>query len=70
MWISKKKLRKILNEEFDHGMAVGESIGHYQIADEARKAYDEGKIEWWLEKQRPKTLEEWDKWREENGPLD
>jgi hypothetical protein len=69
MFISKKKLKKKLNDEFYHGIEVGKDLGAYETAEEARKMHEDGKIEWWLEKQRPKTREEWDAWEAENGPL-
>lgn len=62
-------MKKRLDDEFNHGISVGESIGAYDTSEEARKAHDEGKIEWWIEKQRPKTLEEWETWKAENGPI-
>ncbi|MGL4998011.1 MAG: hypothetical protein ACRC5T_03355 [Cetobacterium sp.] len=70
MWISKKKFRERLDREFDHGIEVGKDLGAYDTAEEARQMYEDGKIEWWLEKQRPKTHEEWVEWEKENGPLD
>jgi len=69
MFISKKKLKKLLEQEFNYGIDVGESLGEWKTSEKAQRAYDEGKIEWWLEKQRPKTLEEWDAWEAENGPI-
>ena len=70
MFISKKKLHAMQNEWFDHGMQIGKSIGIYEANKEAREAYAEGKIDWWIEKVRPKTIEEWEAWKAENGSLD
>lgn len=69
MFISKKKLKKLLEQNFNHGIDIGESLGEYKTVDKARVAYEAGKIEWWLEKMRPKTFKEWEAWEAENGPL-
>jgi hypothetical protein len=39
--------------------ALGVSIGHHESSAQARKAYEAGQIELWLEWQHPKTMEEW-----------
>lgn len=69
MFISKKKLKKKLSDEFYHGIEVGKDLGGYDTYVEAKEAYETGNMEWWLEKQRPKTSEEWEAWEAENGPL-
>jgi len=69
MFISKKKLKELQDSEFNHGIDVGKSLGAYEVEEEAREAYAEGKIEWWIEKVRPKTIEEWEEWEKQNGPV-
>jgi predicted phosphoadenosine phosphosulfate sulfurtransferase len=61
--------RKRLDNAFNQGMEAGESLGRFHACEEARKAFSEGSIEFWLEKNRAKTMEEWDDWEKENGPL-
>jgi hypothetical protein len=61
--------RKSLDAAFNQGMEAGESLGSFKASEEARKAFSEGTIEFWLEKNRAKTLEEWEEWEKENGHL-
>lgn len=58
---------EIHSDAFNHGMSVGESIGAYEAAREAQRAYDLGEIELWLDYNRPKSLEEWALWKETHG---
>lgn len=69
MFISKKKLKKKLSDDFYNGIEVGKDLGAYDTYIEVKEMYEAGKIEWWLEKQRPKTHEEWLDWEAKNGPL-
>lgn len=52
---------------FLHGVEVGESFAEYRITSEAKRAYDMGEIELWLELYRPKTLAEWAEWQLQCG---
>lgn len=52
---------------FAHGVEVGKSIGAYETAAEALRAYELGEIELWLDYMRPKSSEDWDAWCAEHG---
>lgn len=52
---------------FKMGVDVGQSFGEQKAYDEIRKAYAEKGVtgvEAWLERKRPKTMEEWDEYYE------
>lgn len=54
---------------FQHGIDVGESLGAYKAVTEAQRAYEVGEIELWLDYHRARSMEEWEAWEEENGPV-
>lgn len=43
-------------------LCVMETIAEMRMYDDAQKAYDEGRIEEWLEYHRPKTSEDWEEY--------
>lgn len=53
---------------FKHGMEIGSDLGFSNATEEAQTAYDAGEIELWLDFNRPKSMEDWDKWEAEHGP--
>ena len=48
------------------GIDIGIAIGKHETYKEVAAAHAEGKIEFWLEKHRPKTMEEWAEWDANN----
>lgn len=66
----KKALDDELNSpEFKHGLVVGESLGRYYAAADAKAAHEAGEIELWIDLQTPKSLENWDIWEKEHGKI-
>jgi hypothetical protein len=55
--------------QFDAGVDVGVGLGRYDTYLEVKKAYEDGTLDYWLERERPKTPEEWAAWEAEHGPL-
>lgn len=45
---------------------IGKSFGRYEATSEAIRAFDEGRIEEWIEYVRPKTFEEWEEYKKEH----
>ena len=54
--------------EFLHGIEIGKSLGFYDAASEAQRAFEAGEIELWIEFQKPKSIEDWKVWESEHGP--
>lgn len=50
-------------EAYDIGMAVG----RYDTEMGAKKAFEMGEIDLWVEWVTPKSLEDWESWREKYG---
>jgi len=55
--------------EFDHGVSVGVDIGFYNATEEAHRANALGEIDLWLDFNKPRSMEEWNAWEAENGPI-
>lgn len=53
--------------EFQEGVLLGKSLGENDAYRQAKVALHMGEIELWLEYMEPKTLEDWDAWREKHG---
>ena len=52
---------------FIAGVDLGRSLGRYDAEVQAVKAHEMGEIDLWVEWVTPKSLEDWESWREKYG---
>lgn len=52
---------------FLEGVDLGKSLGRYDAEMSAKKAFELGEIDLWVEWVTPKSWAEWEDWREKYG---
>lgn len=56
--------------EFDLGVQAGASVGHYKAYQEVKLVFETlgaSGVEAWLDKNKPRTMEEWAEYEKENS---